>query len=59
MWDEERAKVKMEACLKTNRKMKSMWDLNKHRTQKQMEARKVKSAVMEGEEHNTTAHKVR
>lgn len=28
VWDEER----VEACLKTSRKMKSMWDLNKNRT---------------------------
>lgn len=58
VWDEERAEVKMEACLKTSRKMKSMSDLNKNRTKKQTEHRKVKSAVMEPEEHNRTDRKV-
>lgn len=58
MWDEERAEVKMEACLKTSRKMKSMWDLNKNGTKEQAEHRKVKSPVMEGEEHNRTDRKV-
>lgn len=58
MWDEERAEVKMEACLKTSGKMKSMWDLNKNGTKDQAEHRKVKSPVMEGEEHDETARKV-
>lgn len=26
VWDEESVEVKMEACLKTNGKMESMWD---------------------------------
>lgn len=58
MWDEERAEVKMEACLKTSRKMKSMSDLSKNGTKTQTERRKVKSAVMEPEERSRTERKV-
>lgn len=54
----KREEAEIKARLKTSRKMKSMWDLNKNGTKKHTEHRKVKSAVMEGEEHNRTDCKV-
>lgn len=32
VWDEERVEVKMAACLKTSRPMRSVWDLDKYGT---------------------------